>query len=520
VSDRLFDVDRLTLEELALLKYRLERDFGLFCRVMFKAAYGRTWMEARFHHKIYETLTRVYLGDIKNLIVNIPPRYGKTFAIVILWVAWTLAKAPHSRYFYTSYSETLIFKSSRYVRDVMQCRLYQRLWPCSFRKDENAKRAWEIEEYGGGLNAASVGGQITGFGAGVTGYVGFSGCRIMDDPNNVSDNGSRLESKKTQDFYTETFESRKEHRDVPTIVVQQRTCEDDITAYLLTSGVHGYWDHLLIPALVEEDYEYPEENEFGIPVDHGLEPGPLWEYKHTRKELEAMRDNPMSEFVYWSQYQQTPRIRGGGMVKVEWLGHYAVYDPKESTVDNVPIVSKRIYVDSAMKAKETADYSVFNCSVKLASDFVAMIGLWRGKVEAPDLVEELIKFVLKHRFVTGVNNTGISYVKVEDKASGTGLIQTVSRDREFLNASGGVQIVGIPRSTDKIARMHGVTPLIKSGKLLLPTHAPWLNSVVSELTGFTTMGTAKNDDIVDTVIDSLEDLLIEGSTLDYGLLYR
>lgn len=514
-----FDLSRFSPEELSVMRYQMERSFGLFCRIMFQATYGRKWLESRMHPIIYRILTQVYDGEIKKLIVNMPPRYGKTFAIVVLWVAWSLARSSHSRFFYTSYSEALIFKSSRYVRDIMTSALYQTLWPCAFRRDENAKRAWELEGSGGGLNAASVGGQVTGFGAGVTGCNGFSGAKIMDDPNNVSDNNSRLESRKTQDFFTETFDSRQEHRDIPTIVVQQRTCEDDITAYLLTDGPHGMWKHVLIQALIDDSYTYPDEFKFGDIVDHGLAPGALWEYKHTVAELEKMRDNPLTAFVFWSQYQQTPKIRGGGMIKVHWLGQYAVYNPRESTVDNVRIVSKRIYVDSAQKKGQQNDFSVFNCSVELESGYIALIDLWRNKVEAPELLSELILFVLKHRFIPGVCNTGVSFIKIEDKSSGTGLIQTIRRDSRFIAAAGGVQIMAQQRNTDKIARMNGIAPVIEAGKLLLPVHAPWRNIAISEITGFNNIGTAKNDDIPDTVMDALEDMLGTGRTIDYGSLY-
>lgn len=515
-----FDISNFTVPELALLKYQCEQDFDTFCHVLFRATTGRKWIPAPFHPIVVDTLTKITNGKILQLIVNIPPRYGKTWAIVVLWVAWNLARSPWSRFFYTSYSDDLVLKSSRYVKDVISCELFQLFWGYKFRKDETAKKSWELAGHGGGLNAASVGGQITGFGAGVTGYEDvFSGARVVDDANKVQDSGSRLASKNVHTFFDETFESRKEHRLVPTLIVQQRTCEDDLTAHLLIDGPEGYWHHLLIPALISETDEYPKEYKYGIQIPHGLPPGALWDYKHTVEELEAMRDNKATEYKFWSQYQQVPRVRGGGMVKGDWLVNYREYDPKNATVDGVRIQSKRIYADTAQEAKEHNDRSVFLVAGYLADGRVAVLDLWYGRVEAPELIEAAKNIVYKHVFRANHVNVGLSALKVEKKASGHGLIQTLKKDRDFKRLSHNIPVVGIERNRDKVSRMHGVTPHIAAGCLLIPELAPWRSELVSELTSFTELGTAAHDDITDTVMDAVEDFKISGGSIDYGAVY-
>ena len=518
MSSAVLQLDDFAPAELAALRVMCERDFDVFCHVIFRAVVGRTWISAPFHRVIVDTLTRVARGEITQLIINIPPRYGKTWLVVVLWVAWNLARSPWSRFLYTSYSDDLVLKSSRFVKDILQSQIFQLFWKPRFRKDETAKKSWELLDTGGGLNAASVGGQITGFGAGVTGYESmFSGAQIIDDPNKVQEAGSRLASAKVNGFYSETFESRKEHRFVPRVVVQQRTCEDDLTGYLLMSGAHDYWHHLLIPALIGADDEYPAAYTYGIPIPYGRPPGPLWTRKHTVAELEAMRDNPETEFKFWSQYQQVPRVRGGGMVKIDWLVDYDVYDPRNGTVDGVRIATKRIYADTALEAAEHNDRSVFVCAGKLQDGRAAILDVWVGRVEAPELVEVARNFVAKHVFRANHVNVGLSGLKIEKKASGHGLIQTLKKDRDFRRMSQNVPIIPIERNRDKVSRMHGVAPHIQTGALLIPRSAPWRGELVSELTAFTALGTAAHDDITDAVMDVIQDFKIDGSSTDYAV---
>jgi len=507
-----------TPSELALLRAQCEADFLTFCHVFYKATTGRAWIPAPYHPVIAETLERVTRGEINPLIINIPPRYGKTWFVTVLWVAWNLAKFPWSRFLYTSYSDDLVLKSSRFVKDVISTPIFRALWPCKFRTDETAKKSWEFQDTGGGLNASAVGGQLTGFGAGVTGYDDtFSGAQIIDDPNKVQEAGSRLASANVQSFYTDTFESRKEHRLVPCIVIQQRTCADDLSGYLLTEGAHGFWYHLIIPALILENEEYPESYKYGIQIPHGLPPGPLWAAKHTEAELVAMRDNPLTEFKFWSQYQQVPRVRGGGSIKAHWMLDYEKYEPRNGTVDGIRIVSKRIYADTALEAGERNDRSVFICAGKLADGRVAVLDLWAERVESPELLESAKNFVYRHVFVENVVNVGLSALKIEKKASGHGLIQQLKADKEFARKSKSLTIVPINRNVDKVSRMHGVAPLVKAGKLLIPKNAPWRSDFVSEVTDFNDFGTAKRDDITDTVMDAMTDFCIETVGVEYDV---
>jgi len=509
------DFDRA---ELALLKNRCEGDFTTFCHVFFLATTGRHWVTAPYHKIVTGTLEKVTRGEIRQLIINIPPRYGKTWLVCVLWVAWNLAKSPWSRFLYTSYSDDLVLKSSRFVRDVISTELYQSLWPCQFRKDETAKKSWELVGHGGGLNAASVGGQLTGFGAGVTGYEDiFSGAQIVDDPNKVQDSDSRLASETVHSFYTETFETRKEHRRVPCIIIQQRTCPDDLSGYLVTSGAHGYWHHLIIPGLIEEEDEYPKEYKFGIPIAHNLPAGALWDKKHTVSELTAMRDNYLTEYKFWTQYKLVPRARGGGSVKAAWFVDYDFYDPRNGTIDGIKIASKRIYADTALEAKERNDRSVFLCACQLADKRVAILDLWVDRVEAPELNEAAKNFVYKHIFVENVTNIGLSYFRIEKKASGHGLIQTLRKDAEFLRMSKGLTISPIERNIDKVSRMNAVAPHIKVGALLIPKNATWRSALVNEVTEFSPLGTQKHDDITDTIMDAIYDFRISESGLDYGV---
>lgn len=518
MDDGPITVDTFSPEEWSVIRAAVEQDFYLYTRLMFRAVYGRRWVEAPFQRVVCQFLQDVYEGKIVNGIINIPPRYGKTHMTTEAWVSWCLAKRPISRFLHSSYSDELLYQNSRHVQDVIANEVYQLLWPCRMRADASAKRAWTLAEVGGGLNCAPVGGQLTGFGAGVTGETAFSGARILDDYIKVGDAASPVLLKRANNWYFETFASRTEHRAVPTVVICQRVHERDLTAVLVRGGGAGKWHHLVIPALVEETgQDYPRDYEFGIEVPHGLPPGPIWEYKHTDAELAAMRDDPVTEYVYWTQYQQRPTPRGGTMVQRHWVGYWSQVGNQWLAADDDQLDVKRIYLDTAQKKEERHDYSAGVCAAR-GQRGVYVLDLLHQKFSAPELVTAVKEFVLRHRFKQFENHLGINRVCVEDKSSGTGLIQTLNVDDEFLRTVGIDEITGIPRNRDKVSRMYGVAPWIKAGKLFVRAGQWWTDLVINELSAFTAEMTHANDDICDVIMDAIEDLLIRDAQedIDYG----
>jgi predicted phage terminase large subunit-like protein len=97
------------------------------------------------------------------------------------------------------------------------------------------------------------------------------------------------------------------------------------------------------------------------------------------------------------------------------------------------------------------------------------------------------------------------------------LIQTLRKDKDFIKKSKNLTITAIERNKDKISRMHSVAPLIKSGKVLIPKSAPWRSDFIAEVTEFNDFGTAKHDDITDTLMDCVTDFCVETIGVNYDI---
>jgi predicted phage terminase large subunit-like protein len=219
--------------------------------------------------------------------------------------------------------------------------------------------------------------------------------------------------------------------------------------------------------------------------------------------------------IWLTQYQQEPTAEQGEIFHNDWWRAYDHIDHINSRVvfddgSVVPFHYKAIYADTAMKIKEKNDFSSLQCWVYLADDRIALIDNETAKWEAPDLEDNFLAFCDRWDFQIGVINMGVRTRKVEDKASGTGLIQAVNKMR------GDGWVEGIPRDTDKVSRAKSCAPQIKKGKVLLPPSAPWLKGYLTEFQKFNSMMTHKHDDQIDATLDAINDMLIDSPMIGYN----
>ena len=437
------------------------------------------------HIEMCKVLDKVFTGEIKRLIINIPPGYTKTELAVINFVAHGLAIAPYARFIHASYSNDLALLNSTIIRDIINLEQYQALWPMPLRQDTKSKRSWYTSEKGGLLSVAS-GGAITGFRAGRM-VEGFSGALIIDDPIKPDDAYSSLIRNRVNNRFTNTFKSRLAHEDIPIIVIMQRLHEDDPTGFLLKGGTKEKWHHLLLPALIDPGAKYPKEYKFGVPIPHNLEPGPLWRYKHTEEHLKVMSES--DSYTYSSQYDQRPSPIGGGLFKDKWWRFYR----------EVPMCKYRfITADTAQKTLERHDYSVFQLW-GLFEGNLYLIDQIKGKWEAPELRKKAIAFWNKHK---GTGNETVGRLRamyIEDKASGTGLVQDLRKLK-----TDPIPIIPVPRNKDKVTRAMDMAPYIEVGRIYIPLDQDWVADYMLEFGKFTAMMTHRYDDQVDATLDAID----------------
>lgn len=474
-------------EEVAAAAVGAQADFYFFARWMFLQRRGYAWKRAPHHKLICDALTDVFEGRCKRLIINIPPRYSKTELAVINWVAWCLGKVPDAEFIHASYSGTLAALNSWQTREMVQHEAYRAIFPGTLlRSDSSAKNEWRTTA-GGIMYAVGEGGTITGYGAGKD-RPGFGGAIIIDDPHKADEATSDTVRKGVLSWYQNTLESRQNKPgDTPIILIMQRLHEEDLAGWLEAGGSGEEWRVIRLPALCDSADD-PLGRELGEP---------LWPEKHSAEQLEAMAK--AKPYVFAGQYQQRPSPLGGGILKGSHFRRWSA----------LPRMAYRtIYADTAQKTKEHNDYSVFQCWGKSAETGDAyLIDQIRGKWEAPELLRRATDFWNKHNAQPMHLYGALRALKVEDKSSGTGLIQT-------LRVESSIPVLPIQRDKDKFTRALDIQGYLESGRAWIPEEAPWVSEYVAEFDAFTPDDTHAHDDQIDPTIDAINELVATGNTID------
>lgn len=324
------------MNQVSFLKAKLISDNLFFTRYFFKHQYGRKYIIGDHHRLIAEKLNKVFRGEITRLIINMPPRYGKTEQVVKSFIAQGIAINSKAKFIHASYSDSLALDNSEVIKELIESEEYQKLFNRTLKRDSKSKKKWYTED-NGGVYATATGGQITGFGAGLVdneeeafdefmpenGVEGdifqFGGAIVIDDPIKPEDSKSIMVRSKVNERFDSTIRSRVNSRKTPIIVIMQRVHEQDLSGYLIDGPEE--WDVLSLPALKNDGTA-------------------LWPFKHTVEELMLLkRINPS---VFFFQYQQeTKNIKTGGEFLEDFstelhIGQYS-YEPDSAlhiSVDN------------------------------------------------------------------------------------------------------------------------------------------------------------------------------------------
>jgi predicted phage terminase large subunit-like protein len=419
---------------------------------------------------------KLKLSDIESqetdknfLYIGMPPRFGKS-QIIKYFIAWSYAINPKSNFIYTSYGSDLIIKSSKEIREIIASRLYYNFFGLTIDPKTSGAELWQISG-GGAFRASTLQGVITGFGAGTANQDKFGGALIIDDFLKASDAGSQAEKKAVISAYTETLKSRLNNPKVPIVIIAQRLAVDDLIGYI-EEIERDDWEFYLIKGFDEASQKS------------------IWEERISTDYLLKMKNQV--PFVFYSQYQQEPIVAGGDVFKTEYWQFYDTTD--------LGIYYKKIFIccDTAMKTGEANDFTVLGAfGVQRGTNIVHLLDLVHGKFEAPELEAVVMNFYKKWR--QPIKHGAIcSNVYIEDKASGTGLIQSIKRK--------GIPITPIRPNSDKFTRSQSAVPVIASGNFKLPNGAGDFISrkVISECEAFRADMSHKHDDIVDVICYGIE----------------
>ncbi|MRS98903.1 phage terminase large subunit [Ralstonia pickettii] len=444
----------------------MRNDFASFIAASFDELNpGTTYLHNWHIDVIADRLTQFADGKLTRLVIMLPPRSLKSHCASVSLVAWLLGRDPTKRIICASYSQDLADFHARSCLKLMQSDLYRRLFPATQLSASRRAVAEFFTTQEGMRLATSVGGTLTGKGGD---YV------IIDDPLKPEDALSDTLRNNANEWYDGTVISRLNNKATGgVLIIMQRLHEDDLVGHVLQQ--HG-WEVLRLPAIAEEDEEYLIDTPIGSRTCKRKAGEALHPERETLETLAQIRA-AQGEYHFAAQYQQLPAPRGGAMLKLDWIRYYDTHEKPES-FDHV-VQSW----DTAAKVTELADYSV--CTTWGIKDkIVYLLDVYRKKVDFPDLRKMAI--MLAERYCP-------QYVLVEDKSSGTQLIQG-------LPDNGNWMVKACKPEGDKKVRFGPLTCLFENEKVLLPRRAPWLDSYVYELTTFPT---SRYKDQVDSTTQAL-----------------
>ena len=442
-----------------LVNQAVRQDFTVFIHRVFQTVspgtvYLPNWHINAMAHRLLECAE----GTINRLAVTVPPRHLKSICASVALVAWILGHDPTRKIITVSYAQDLAEKFSRDFRAVVNSDWYQTAFP-SMRPAKDTEMEF-VTTRGGFRYATSVGGTLTGRGANLI---------IIDDPLKSADAMSKTVRENGNDWFKTTLFSRLNDKSTDSIiVVMQRLHVNDLVGYLLGHGGED-WVHLNLPAIAQEDEKVP----IGDGLFHQRNIGDvLHPIRESRDVLDQIKAAMGSE-VFSAQYLQRPVPEDGNMIKRQWL---RFYDVSPAHGPNARIIQSW---DTAMKPDQRNDPSV--CTTWLDNSGVYyLIDVVRERLQYPDLKRLAGDLAASFR---------ADVVIIEDKGSGTSLIQDLVRD-------GTLHPIAFKPEGDKVLRMHAGTARIEAGQVWLPKEAPWLDTFLSEILAFPGSG---HDDQVDSL---------------------
>ncbi len=416
-----------------------------------------------------EHLEALYRGDIKDLIIALPPRTIKSTICSVMLPSWAWSKSASTRFLCLSHSQDLAVEQALRHRDIVTSDWYKQRWGDRFalKSDQNEKTKFSNTR-GGYRISKGVGGKATGRGATFL---------IADDMNNARE--SENDREKTNLIWSTSISTRmnnpgKDKR----LVTAQRTGPNDLISYLLNGRGGKKWTYLMLP--MEFDQKRRCET-IVLPstfpkkwADPRKEEGEvLCPVRFDKEALEVIKDGLESEYLIATQLQQNPSIPDGGLFKKSWFQWWKDEKP--------PKLLKIICsFDTAFKKESTniqkhkRSYSVCTTWGLFLDEFgisnLILLNMWRDRVEFPELRKVAQKIAANYRYAgeeLKPDNRNIpDEIIIESKATGDPLRQELKR--------AGISTVGFDPSPygDKVRRASLVTHIVEAGRIWIPARAP------------------------------------------------
>ena len=409
-------------------------------------------------------------GNIKRLIIEMPPRHLKSLCASVALPAWVLGRDPTQKIVCASYSEDLASYFSRQTRAILESPWYLKTFPSTRLSKKKNTETETVTTKGGCRYSTSVGGTLTGRGGNLV---------IIDDPIKADDGMSDGERQRVIQWFRRSVYTRLDNKkDNVIIVVMQRIHVEDLAGYL---EAQGGWTVLKLPAIAPEDAAIQiSDHEF-----HERKEGEL--LHPAREDEQALEETKktLGSHNFQAQYQQDPVPPGGYMIRRPWFKRYTKRPARERFTFTVQSW------DTAMETGDHCSYSVCTTWGVLENRYY-LLDVFRDRLGFPDLVSLAVRLA---------RVWDASPILIEQAALGNGLIQTLRQETRL-------NVLAVPPKYDKETRVAQVTPLIEAGRIFLPEEAPWLAEFEKEILTFPH---GKYDDQVDSLTHFLRWADLRGS---------
>jgi len=435
------------------------------CRADFMSFVQKVWpnfIHGAHHARMARAFERVARGEVKRLIINMPPRHTKSEFASYLLPAWFLGNFPQKKVIQTSHTAELAVGFGRKVRNLVDKEEYRMVFDgVELQADSKAAGRWATNA-GGEYFAIGVGGAVTGKGADLL---------IIDDPH--SEQEAAL-SETNPEIYDKTYEwytSGPRQRLQPggsIVIVMTRWSKKDLTGQVLKSAMQRSgeeWEVIEFPALLPSGR-------------------PLWPQFWSLAELTALKSElPHSKWM--AQYQQDPTSEVSAIIKREWWNVWEKDDPPGCEF----IIQSW---DTAFLKTQRADYSActtwgvfyIDDDTGKAQANIILLNSFKDRMEFPELKQEAYRHYLEWN---------PDALIVEAKAAGAPLVFE-------LRAMGiPVQEFTPSKGNDKIARLNAVADIFASGRVWVP-NTNWAEELVEEVASFPA---GEHDDLVDSMTQAL-----------------
>ncbi|HHR6093582.1 TPA: phage terminase large subunit [Providencia alcalifaciens] len=466
-------------------------DFTLYTNPIYETG----WFNELLFAELDQFLKDAEAGLMPRLMIFAPPRSGKSEAASRRFPAYVLGKHPNWNVIACSYSSDLANRMSRDTQRIITSPRYNEIFPETNLTLSRAgaggairtAELWEIinskgDIQGGSYRAAGVNGGITGQGMNIG---------IIDDPaKDYKTASSPTYQEAVIDWYDTTFFTRADPKINGIIIILTRWHKDDLAGQLLKKAEEGgeQWRVVSFP-MEAEKHEVHELNGKKYSL---RKPGEIL-FPERMPQSFVDKAKQRGSLVWNALYQQRPTAKGGGLIKSEWFGEY-----KELP----PLKWRAVYGDTAQKTKEVNDFSVFEHWGLGVDGYMYLIDMIRGKWEADELKRRATAF---WNSCKSLKNGPLRHMAIEDKASGTGLIQSIRKDALC-------PVKAIQRDKDKYTRLMDTQGFIESGYIKLPSDKPFVSDFLVEMESINPDFNT-HDDQLDPMMDAITEMKVNAGLL-------